>query len=331
MYMSRSKKSFQNKLEIIDLIRCPDCFSETLATNSEADNMRCTNCEVKFPFLYGRPVLLGHDNTLFPLEAYKESSINEIASSARLSTWFNRLIPSPSINLSCNRILDSLKSDLSRLDASLVLVVGGGNQRVWLTDKLEASNRLKIIFTDIDTQSDVDLFCDGHNLPFKDNCFDAVITTAVLEHVLYPEKVAAEIHRVLKIGGLIYSELPFMQQVHEGAYDFNRYTLSGHRRLFNRFEELESGMVAGPATALVWAIENFVLAFVSYPVMRKLLKAMSRFFFSWIKYLDYLLKNRSGAMDGASCTYFYGSKIDGRRADNNIIASYVGNKYMRHI
>jgi hypothetical protein len=31
-----------------------------------------------------------------------------------------------------------------------------------------------------------------------------------------------------------------MQQVHEGAYDFTRYTLSGHRRLFNGFTETSS-------------------------------------------------------------------------------------------
>jgi len=57
--------------------------------------------------------------------------------------------------------------------------------------------------------------------------FDAVWIQAVLEHVLDPVRVVAEIHRVLRPGGLVYSEIPFMQEVHEGAYDFTRFRLSG--------------------------------------------------------------------------------------------------------
>ena len=110
-----------------------------------------------------------------------------------------------------------------------------------------------------DAKGMVDLFCDAHELPFLDETFDGVIASAVLEHVVYPERVAAEIHRVLARRGLIYSEIPFLQQVHEGAYDFTRYTLSGHRRLLNHFEEFSSGVVAGPGTTLAWAIEHFAV------------------------------------------------------------------------
>lgn len=157
------------------------------------------------------------------------------------------------------------------------------------------------------------------------------MTTAVLEHVLYPEQVGAEIARVLKAGGLLYSELPFMQQVHEGAYDFTRFTLSGHRRLFNQFSEIDVGMVAGPATALVWALENLALALVSRAPLRKLTKVGVRFALGWIKYLDHFLAKRPEAMDGASCTYFLGAKAQERVPDSEIIARYVGAKALRHV
>ncbi len=49
-----------------------------------------------------------------------------------------------------------------------------------------------------------------------------------------------EIHRVLKDDGIVYADTPFMQQVHEGAYDFTRFTLSGHRWLFKNFALLDS-------------------------------------------------------------------------------------------
>ncbi len=54
--------------------------------------------------------------------------------------------------------------------------------------------------------------------------------------MLEPERVVSEIARVLKPAGMVYSEIPFMQQVHEGAYDFTRFTDSGQRWLFRQFK-----------------------------------------------------------------------------------------------
>jgi len=50
----------------------------------------------------------------------------------------------------------------------------------------------------------VDKFYDGVNIPYDDNSFDIVICTEVMEHVVDPEKLLSEIHRVLKIGGRIF-------------------------------------------------------------------------------------------------------------------------------
>ena len=76
--------------------------------------------------------------------------------------------------------------------------------------------------------------------------------------MLEPGRWCAEIHRVLKPGGLVYAETPFMQQVHEGAYDFTRFTESGHRYLFARFDLIDSGVTAGAGTQLLWSLDYFV-------------------------------------------------------------------------
>jgi SAM-dependent methyltransferase len=266
--------------------------------------------------------LLRSDNGVFCIEEYRRASSSP-PSTNYIQGSIARLIPTPSINLASERVLTRLKLILSQTPSAFILVVGGGRQREWLNKTL-GGEQVRFIYSDVDVSADVDLFCDGYDLPFVDNTF------AVLEHVMYPERAASEIYRVLKIGGLLYSELPFMQQVHEGAYDFTRYTLSGHRRLFNGFAEIESGMVAGPATALVWAIENLVLAFFSRPLFRNVAKTMVRFSFFWLKYLDIILVHRPEGMDGASCTYLLGSKIEGRIPDAEIIAGYVGAKHLRH-
>ncbi len=310
--------------ELISILRCPDCRVDKLSLSGA--ELICEKCTARFPVAGHRPVLLRHDNTIFPVANYCTLHAPE----PKKQPGLERFIPSPSVNLASARVLGRLREFLDKLGRGRVLVIGAGTQRTWLDPLIRASQPHRLIYSDIDRESDADLFCDVHELPFVDGAFDAVVTTAVLEHVLYPESAASEIVRVLKSGGLLYSEMPFMQQVHEGAYDFTRYTLSGHRRLFNRLAEIEVGMVAGPGTALVWALENLLLAFITGSSQRKLAKAASRLVFSWIKHVDRFLAHRPQAMDGASCTYFLGSKTGVMRSDADIIASYIGAKHLTH-
>ena len=307
----------------VDWVRCPSCHGRLIWGEA---SLTCTQCAACYPIAHsGAPILLRHGHPLFPTSAYTK---HERPASVEKSGYLRRLVPQISVNLAGMRILKRLEQELQ--PEAAILVVGGGRQRKALGAVL-SSEKFVTIYSDIDIEADVDLFSDAHELPFANEIFDAVITTAVLEHVMYPEQVIAEIVRVLRPGGRIYSELPFMQQVHEGAYDFTRYTLSGHRRLLNHFEELESGMIAGPGTALAWAIEYFLTAFADRPLSRQLLKASSRFATFWLKWFDYYLAKKPQAMDGASCTYFYGSKSSSNIADELIIARYVGGNSLSHI
>jgi ubiquinone/menaquinone biosynthesis C-methylase UbiE len=45
-------------------------------------------------------------------------------------------------------------------------------------------------------------------LPFEDNYFDVVYSKSVVEHFYYPEKIMAEIYRVLKPNGLVITMTP---------------------------------------------------------------------------------------------------------------------------
>ncbi|MDI6916163.1 MAG: class I SAM-dependent methyltransferase [Thermoplasmatales archaeon] len=48
-------------------------------------------------------------------------------------------------------------------------------------------------------------------LPFKDNCFDAVICLDVIEHIFDPRKFTAELSRVIKKGGILIISSPNIQ------------------------------------------------------------------------------------------------------------------------
>lgn len=309
--------------------RCLNCLQTPL--HFEEHRIVCGNCGLEYPVVRNIPIFLKPDNDVFPPQAFlPDSPKSEALIKRRWIAGVGKCLPRVSVNLSSKRCLKRYAELLVETPKALVLVVGGGTQRQWLDRRFANYPNIRLIYTDIDRDALVDYYCDAHDLPFVDSTFDGVITTAVLQHVVYPERAIAEIHRVLKPSGLIYSEMAFMQQVIEGAYDFTRYTLSGHRRVFNHFDEVDSGLVAGPATVLVWSIENLALAFFRGKALRLAAKALVRLMFSWIKYLDYLLKTSPQALDGASCTYFLGRKRTGNIPDVEIIKRYSGAKHLEH-
>ena len=147
--------------------------------------------------------------------------------------------------------------------------------------------------------------------------FDGVWIQAVLEHVLNPDTVVAEIHRVLKPRGVVYADTPFMQQVHEGAYDFTRFTVSGHRWLFRKFEHTASGTVKGAGSALVWSIRYFVRALTG---SGRIASSVGLALF-WLRYFDGLTRERPNA-DAASAVFFYGRKSSSEVRPREIVDYY---------
>ncbi len=71
-------------------------------------------------------------------------------------------------------------------------------------------------------------------LCFRDESFDAVLCTQVLEHLEWPRESVAEFFRVLKPGGRLFITAPMAQEEHQIPYDFFRYTSFGLRSICER-------------------------------------------------------------------------------------------------
>ena len=127
---------------------------------------------------------------------------------------------------------------------------------------------------------------------------------------LEPAAVVAEIYRVLKPGGIVYAETPFMQQVHEGAWDFARFTELGHRWLWRQFDEIDRGVIGGPGLSLYWSARYFCRAVLR---RRRLADLMSVPFFV-LSAVDHLLP-LTWKIEGATGVCFLG-----RRAAQSIAA-----------
>jgi len=72
-----------------------------------------------------------------------------------------------------------------------------------------------------------DLFADAQSLPLLDNCSDHVLLLDVLEHIPDPDRCLSEINRILKPGGSLIIQVPFMYPVHDAPLDFHRWTKFG--------------------------------------------------------------------------------------------------------
>ena len=78
------------------------------------------------------------------------------------------------------------------------------------------------------------VFGDAQQLPFPDDVFDHVLLLDVLEHIPDPERCLAEIFRVLKPGGTLTIQVPFMYPIHDAPLDFHRWTRFGLHRAADR-------------------------------------------------------------------------------------------------
>jgi len=67
---------------------------------------------------------------------------------------------------------------------------------------------------DYTTQYKPDIVGDIHNLPLRDGQIDAVICKAVLEHVPEPQRAVKEMYRILRDGGKLFANIPFLYPYH---------------------------------------------------------------------------------------------------------------------
>jgi SAM-dependent methyltransferase len=290
------------------------------------NRLRCANeaCGAAFPCVAGAPILINEATSIFDTAGFERGQETFFKPVGRARKWASERLPDLSGNVAAEQALARFRALLKEAgDRPRVLVIGGGVVGAGLDDLLSDGD-FEIVETDAALGERTQLICDAHDLPFRDEVFDGVIVQAVLEHVVDPHRCVAEIQRVLRPGGLVYSDTPFIQQVHGREFDFTRFTRLGHRRLFREFDEVASGISCGPGMALAWTIRYFLMSFFASTRLRALASALARLGFFWLKYLDPYLARKPGALDAASAFYFLGSKGTRVLSDRELVASYQG-------
>jgi SAM-dependent methyltransferase len=308
----------------VEIMRCPVCRAplELLGYT-----LRCTQdtCATVFPIVNGCPVVLHEHDSVFRNEDFlTQQNLFFGLHPSRFRNFLKRLLPSIHLNLKADANFSRLAELLAERNAPPKVLVLGGSILGKGMNTIASAPGIELIETDVSFGPRTRLICDAHDIPFADSSFDAVIVQAVLEHVADPQRCAEECYRVLKPDGLIYAETPFMQQVHGGRFDFTRFTLLGHRRLFRKFSEIDAGAVGGPGMALAWSYTYFLRSFTTSRRMRELTTAFAAYTSFVLKYFDRYLIDRPGGLDAASGFFFLGRKSNIILTDRELVAQFKG-------
>jgi SAM-dependent methyltransferase len=90
--------------------------------------------------------------------------------------------------------------------------------------------------SEVAPRPDCDLVLDVRAMPeIADASYDCVFCSGVLEHVDDCHAAVAEIHRILRPGGLFLVGVPFGQRLHCAPMDFWRFTGYGLKYLLRAF------------------------------------------------------------------------------------------------
>jgi SAM-dependent methyltransferase len=183
-----------------------------------------------------------------------------------------------------------------------VVDLGAGGRQV-------SPNAIAVDFTPF---SNTRVVADVQRLPFACGAFDVVIATGLLEHVEDARAVIGEIARVLRPGGIVHIEVPFLQQYHTDPIDCRRYTISGLER-----ELAEGGLMSrragfhiGPTVMILTLLTHYIAMWVKGPTLAQ--RAMSTAVFAGLsaafwpfKFLDKVamrLPDASSLCFGVYCT-----------------------------
>jgi SAM-dependent methyltransferase len=171
----------------------------------------------------------------------------------------------------------------------------------------------RVINVDIFDSGTTTIIASALELPFNNGSADLVMLQGVLEHVRDAESTLAECLRVLKSGGLFYTEMPFLQPYHESPIDMRRATRPGLAQLCMPLEEVKSGIHIGPASAMTWMLKELISQLLSagrFEIYRRVNPLIGWILFP-LRYADYALERVPHLHTIASSCYYLGRKKQG--------------------
>jgi SAM-dependent methyltransferase len=143
------------------------------------------------------------------------------------------------------------------------------------------------------------------NTDFPESHFDLIMANQVLEHVADPEAVIADIHRMIRPGGLFFAAFPVIEtwyEGHIGLYFAHRFKPGsrGRRMYFDLCHRLGGGLYRGDLSRPDWIkqSEHFLDTECFHHSHRRMFTALKKVFGTptedkAVHYMRERLKNRA--------------------------------------
>jgi uncharacterized protein YbaR (Trm112 family) len=300
---------------LLPALACPTCRAQL---SPGQGSLTCDGCRQAYPISGDVPILLD------PASTAEIASFRNDAENVRLRQQLKvggiaKLVdvvrPPHPFAFTRRRVNHAKRLTFSRLAASSesdrnarFLDIGSGILGGLNHSGLSAHVRAHLLPLEIAPTGGVGVVGDAHKLPFRDDCLDGALIQGVLEHVRDPAQVVAEIHRTLKPGAPVFAEVPFIQHYHLDPVDYRRWTHFGFEQLFSAFTTEESGVAAGPASALTDMLTEFPALVFRSPTLYWGAKLVSGWIFAPIQLLDTFWGAAPRAHVMAGAVYFLGRK-----------------------
>ena len=153
----------------------------------------------------------------------------------------------------------------------------------------------RIVNIDLTRTSAVDCLADASALPFPRACFQVVVSQETVEHLPDPFAAVRQMTYVLRPGGALYLQMPFVIGYHPGPEDYWRFTGAGMQRLIEQAGLRVERVV--PAVGGGTGLHRILVEFVAGAAARVLpssylpVKGLAALLFYPLKWLDsWLLK-----------------------------------------
>jgi SAM-dependent methyltransferase len=159
---------------------------------------------------------------------------------------------------------------LARLNHTnaLVLDVGG---RIQPYRSLINGRLSRYIAIDLRLTPLVDIAGNAAQLPLRNDCFDLVLCTQMLEYAPDPRQVIAEIHRVLKPGGFLLLSAPAVHP-QDSDRDAWRFLPGALRELLLEFSAVDLAPEGSSVTGFIRTINVCLVSFTPLAAFRGLLR-----------------------------------------------------------
>jgi len=250
------------------------------------DDQHISFQSVVYPIINNTPVIFNEKESLFSVTDIKNDVKKTQNSNYRDRNVFKNLVRQSLPKLAHDfREVKRFEWLKELAGKGPVLIIGSGDKCEFYRNKFNDS---LVINSDVHNQFGVDIVFDAHDIPFKDNTFQLVYSSQVLEHTLQPWVVSKEINRVTKTGGFIHTEVPFCFPYHGQPYDFYRFTPGGLRLLFPLCELVRDEVISGGGSSSAYMLSESLINKFSGRYPRIISLFVARFLLFWLKYTECL-------------------------------------------